>query len=830
MNNHDPALRLSSFGRRAIFHSAERSDWILKHRDLIEKMTLPEKCALLSGKDVWHTHPIERLNIPSITLSDGPSGLRKQAAAGDHLGLNESTKATCIPSAATIANSWSTDVAESMGAAVGADAASQDVQVLLGPGLNTKRSPLCGRSFEYYSEDPYLAGKLAAGFIRGVQSQGVSACAKHFAVNSQELQRMESDSVLDERTLRELYLTNFEIAVKEGKPRCLMTSYNKVNGVYANENPHLYDVLRKEWGYEGMVVTDWGGSNDYTEGVRTGMNLEMPAAGDDSPCQLLRAVKEGKITEAEIDQRVDELLEMALYEKPKAKAPDAKAQHEAARTAAEQCIVLLKNDEGILPLKKDVKVAVIGDFAAHPRYQGAGSSMVNAQQIDETLDLLTNYFPQNIGYAQGFERLDKPNGELEQQAVQLAKEAECVLLYLGLPEGYETEGLDRAHMRLPDNQITLLNSIAEVNDHIVVVLSCGSAVEMPWLNQCQALVYGCLGGEAAASAMLRVLSGAVNPGGKLAETFALKYSDMPVSQHYPGREYTSEYREGLYVGYRYFATAKKPVRFPFGFGLSYTQFRYENLTVEPKGVSFDLTNCGTCDGDEVVQMYVSLPNAKVFRPARELKGFKRVHLKAGETQRVKLLFDDYTFRYFNVKTNRFETESGSYEILIGASSEDIRLSGSCPVNGAAAPDPYEGKPVDCYRKCELDSVPDAAFEALLGHPIPQKNWDRKATLELNDVVAQMEYAKNPIARFAARFMKKKINKAIEEGKPDLNMLFIYNMPFRGMAKMMGGMVSMDMAKDILFIVNGHFFRGCGRLIHHYFHRPKLDLTKEGTQA
>ena len=793
---------------------------------LLKQMTLIEKCALLSGRDVWHTRPIERLRISSITLSDGPSGLRKQAAEGDHLGLNESTKATNIPSAATIANSWSPEAAEAMGAVVGADAAAQDVQVLLGPGLNTKRSPLCGRSFEYYSEDPYLTGKLAAAFIRGVQSKGVSACAKHFAVNSQELQRMASDSVLDERTLRELYLTNFEIAIQEGKPRALMTSYNKVNGSYANENSQLYDILRREWGFDGMVVTDWGGSNDFTEGVRAGMNLEMPAAGDDSPCQLLQAVKDGKISEEIIDRRVEELLTLVLTEKPKASPVDEKAQHEAVRKAAEQCIVLLKNDRNILPLQHSAKVAVIGDFAAHPRYQGAGSSMVNAWQADDTLELMTDYFPNAVGFSQGFERLDKRNDELAAQAVELAKGADCVLLYLGLPEGFETEGLDRAHMRLPDNQVALLNRLAEVNEHIVVVLSCGSAVEMPWIDSCQALVYGCLGGEAAAGAMLRVLSGEVNPGGKLAETFPVAYADLPVSHYYPGKEYTSEYREGLYVGYRYFVTAKKPVRFPFGFGMNYTQFRYENLTVEPDGVSFDLTNCGACGGDEIVQLYVSLPGAKVFRPARELKGFRRVSLKAGETQRVKILFDDYTFRYFNVRTHQWEVEGGSYDILIGASSEDIRLKGVHTVSGTDAPDPYEGKNVDCYRSCELQAVPDVAFEALLGHPIPQKNWDRSKPLEMNDAIAQMEYARNHIARFAARFMKKKIQKAVEAGKPDLNMLFIYNMPFRGMAKMMNGMVSMDMAKDILFIVNGHFFRGTGRLIHHFFHRPKLILTEE----
>lgn len=459
----------------------------MKHTEIIRQLTLPEKAALLSGKDVWHTRSLDRLHIPSITLSDDPSGLRKQAATGDHLGLNESTSATCIPSAAAIANSWSVDVAECMGATVGEDAAAQDVQVLLGPGVNIKRSPLCGRSFEYYSEDPYLAGKLAAGFIRGVQKTGVSACVKHFAVNSQELLRMASDSVVDERTMREIYLTNFEIAVKEGVPRALMTSYNKVNGEYANENPHLYDILRREWGFKGAVVTDWGGSNDFTEGVRAGMNLEMPSAGDDSPCQLLQAVKEGRISEELIDQRVDELLEIVMRKKVGNTVSRSDVHHEAVRTAAEQCIVLLKNEQHTLPLQTDVRVAVIGDFAAHPRYQGAGSSMVHANRVDHTLELLKHYFPQNIGYAQGFERQDRENTALAQQAVALAQEAECVLLYLGLPEGYETEGLDREHMRLPENQIALLNKLAGVNQHIIVVLSCGCAVEMPWVDQYQAL-------------------------------------------------------------------------------------------------------------------------------------------------------------------------------------------------------------------------------------------------------------------------------------------------------------------------------------------------------
>ena len=795
----------------------------MKHENLVSQLTLEEKCKLLSGHDVWHTQAVDRLNIPAMMLSDGPSGLRKQAGEGDHLGLNASTKATCIPSASTIANGWDPKIAEELGSIVGADARAQGVQVLLGPGLNTKRSSLCGRSFEYYSEDPYLAGKLAAGYIRGAQSHGVSACAKHFAANSQELLRMHSDSVMDERTLRELYLTNFEIAIKEGRPHCLMTSYNRLNGTYTNENAHLYDILRKEWGYDGMVVTDWGGSNSYVEGVRAGMNLEMPAAGDDSPLQLIKAVKKGEIEESVIDERVDQLLDVVLMTtaaKPEA-APDAQKQHETARAAAEKCIVLLKNESDILPLKRDAKVAVIGDFAGNPRYQGAGSSMVNAQNVEQTLPLIKEYFPNNIGYAQGFERLDKENKTLKGEAVALARQAECVLLYIGLPEGFETEGLDRTHMRLPNNQIDLIQAVSEANPHVIAVLSCGSAVEMPWIDQCQALVYGGLGGEAAAPAMLNVLSGQVNPGGKLAETFPVEYDLTPVSRYYPGTEATSEYREGIYVGYRYFTSAEKPVRFPFGYGMSYTTFEYKNLIATDTGVSFELTNTGGVDGDEIVQLYVALPEAKIFRAARELKGFQRVSLKAGETKHVTIPFDDYTFRYYNVQSGSFEVEGGQYEIMIGASCEDIRLKATLNVKGTGKQNPYANAKFDCYRKAEIMEVPDDSFAALLQRKLPRSTWDRQKLLTLNDTVSQMSYAKNPIARLAYSFLSGKVKKAIAKGKPDLNLLFIYNIPFRGMAKMMNGMVSMDMAQDILKMVNGHWHKGLFNLIHHYFHRPKL---------
>lgn len=804
----------------------------MKHADLIKQLSLKEKCALLSGADVWHSRAVERLNIPAMTLSDGPSGLRRQAGEGDHLGLNASTKATCIPSAATYANSWDVSVAEKLGKVVGADARAQGVNVLLGPGLNTKRSSLCGRSFEYYSEDPYLAGKMAAGFIRGVQSNGVAACAKHFAANSQEMLRMSSDSVMDERTLREMYLTNFEIAVKEGKPMAVMSSYNRINGVYTNESEHLLrDILRGEWGWQGMVVTDWGGSNSYVEGVRAGMNLEMPAAGDDSACQLVQAVKTGAIAEEVVDQRADELLDIVFATRAEAVPVDADAQHAAAREAAEKSIVLLKNEGGILPLRRDAKVAVIGDFANTPRYQGAGSSMVNVERIEAAMALIPGTFPGCVGYAAGFERQDKPNAALTDEAVALAKKADCVLAYLGLPESFETEGLDRTHMRLPQNQIDLLQAIHAVNPRVIVVLSAGSAVEMPWADCCAAIVYGGLGGQAGASAMLNVLTGAVNPGGKLSETFPVAYSDLPVSRYYPGTEVTSEYREGLYVGYRYTATAHKEVRFPFGFGLSYTTFAYDGLTVSDEGVTFTVKNTGERDGDEIAQLYVSLPGAQVFRPAVELKGFARVSLKAGEGKTVTIPFDDYTFRYFNALTNRFEVEGGEYELRVGASCEDVRLKGVIRRTGTDAPNPYAaGNPakanqLDCYRTCDVTEVSDAAFAALLRQPIPKHLWDRSQPLGMNDAVRQMIYAKNPICRLVARVLRSLADRAIASGKPDLNLLFIYNIPFRGMAKMMGGMVSTAMAEDICFIANGHFFRGVGRLVKHFVTRPKLAQMK-----
>ena len=792
----------------------------MQYEEIISKLTLAEKCGILSGKDVWHTREVPGAQIPSIMLSDGPSGLRKQEGEGDHLGLNASVKATCFPSAATVANSWDLELAEKVGEALGREAAAKEVGVLLGPGLNVKRSPLCGRNFEYFSEDPYLAGKMAAAYIRGIQSMGISACPKHFAANAQEMHRMANDSVVDERTLRELYLTNFEIAIREGQPKTLMTSYNAVKGTYAHENQHLLsDILRGEWGYRGTVVSDWGGCNDFVESVRAGANLEMPGTGDDSPTQLYQAVKDGRITEAEIDARVDELLalvlDVSLAEKPEA---DLEAQHLIALEAAEKSIVLLKNEGNILPLKREMKIALIGDFAEVPRYQGAGSSLVNSYKVSVTTRLIQEAFPDAENFMPGFTREDKWDDAMAAAAVKIAGEADIALLYLGLPEVFESEGLDRPHMRIPDNQIRLLEAVEKANPNTVVVFSGGSAVEMPWLSHCRALVWAGLGGQASAEAVLKVLTGEVNPGGKLTETFPMTYEDLPVSHYYPGAQKTSEYRENLFVGYRYTETADCPVTFPFGHGLSYTTFTYDNLKADRDEVTFEITNAGTVDGDEVAQVYVAFPDSKIMRPARELKGFARVSLKAGETRQVTVRLDDKAFRYFNVGTNSWEIESGTYEILVGASVRDIRLKAAVEIQGTDAEIPETAK-ADFLTVGELSGVPDAAFSALIGRDIPESSYGE--TFSINDPLDQLGRAKNPIARLVFRVMDSRRKKSLAAGKPDLNILFMFNMPFRGTAKMTGGMITMKMADAIVFMVNGHWHRGLGRLIGRFFRKKKL---------
>ena len=781
-------------------------------KELLSQLTLEEKAALLQGKTMWTTWDIPRVGLPSIFLSDGPHGLRKQAGPADNLGLNASLPATCFPTAAAMANSWDTALGEELGAYLGHEAAANDVNVLLGPGLNIKRSPLCGRNFEYFSEDPYHAGKMAAAYIRGIQSTGVAACPKHFAANSQELRRMSTDSVVDERTLREIYLTNFEIAVKEGAPKTIMSAYNRVNGTYANENRELLlNTLRDRWGFDGFVMSDWGASNNHVDGVRNGSALEMPAPGLDSAMNIVDAVRSGLLSESDVDARVEEILKVidATYD-PVANAPktlDRDAYQAMAKRCAAQSIVLLEND-GILPLQPGTRVAVVGEFAERPRYQGAGSSLVNPTRVECLLDNLKGKGLHLIGYAKGYcHENESADLELIQEAVQLSAGADVVLLCCGLDDRSEVEGQDRTHLELPESQSALFHALRRVNSNIVLVLSGGAPFRLPETGSFRAAIHGYLSGQAGGPAMADALLGIVNPSGKLSETWPLALEDTPCHRYYPGKERTCEYREGLYVGYRYYDTANVPVRYPFGHGLSYTAFSYSDLQASPQQVTFTLTNTGTRDGAEIAQVYVSCPGSRIHRPHKELKGFAKVFLKAGEGKVVTIPLDDKAFRYFDVNTGNFEIEGGEYRISVAASAADVKLTAPVQVTGTAVP---AAQNLPAYQSAAVTDVSDDEFAALLGRPIPEGRWT--ADMDINDPLSRLGDAKGVLARM----LYKVLNRKMEQSPADGMMLYVFHLPLRAIAKTTGGMITENMVRDLVGICNGHGFTGILRLLGHNF--------------
>ena len=794
-----------------------------KHQDIIDQLSLKEKASLISGKDFWQTVNIDRLNIPSAFLSDGPHGVRRQAAAADHLGLNASIPATCYPTAATMANSWDPELGEGLGQRLGQEAAVQKVNILLGPGTNMKRNPLCGRNFEYFSEDPYLAGKMAASYIRGIQSNGISACVKHFACNDQEENRMTLDSVLDERTFREIYLTAFEIAVKEGKTKSIMSAYNLINGVYANENEHLLvDILRKEWGFDGLVVTDWGGNNDGVLSLKCYNQLEMPG-NPDRPEEVVKAIEAGELDESVLDDNIDTLLDI-IFDTMKngvEKAPeqfDVDDHHAFAQKCAEESAVLLKNKNRVLPLDKEKKVAFIGDFLYLPRYQGAGSSIVNPTKLDKTSDLLAISGLNVVGYCKGFNRYGKKNNKLHSEAMEVAKLADVVVLYLGLDEVTEAEGLDRTNLLLNDNQLELIKDVKALGKQIVVVLSCGSAVEIPFVEDVDAILHCYLNGQAGAKATLNILSGKVNPSGKLSETYPIKLEDVASSDNFPSHTRTIEYREAYGIGYRYFDTAHVPVRFPFGFGLSYTKFEYKNLSVGEKGVTFEITNVGDVKGKEIAQLYVGLGQSQIIRPAKELKGFAKVELEPGETKKVEILFDDKTFRYFNVKTNKWEIEEGSYSIKVGSSVDDIRLEGSIDQTGSGAEAPYNKMTLPNYAVGNLRNIPDIEFAALLGHEIPDGSLPfykkNRLVVDYNTTVKELRYAKRWVGRLVGKAIPWFARVLAKIGKKELSntlVMGVVHQPMRGWSRFSQGGLRMSQLDGLIMMFNGHFWKG----LHHF---------------
>ena len=651
---------------------------------IISEMTLEEKTALLSGKDFWHLKGVERLGIPEIMVTDGPHGLRKQAGTSDHLGLNASVPATAFPTAAATACSFDRELIYEMGEALGEMCQQEDVAVILGPGTNIKRSPLCGRNFEYFSEDPYLAGEMAAALILGVQSKNVGTSVKHFAMNNQETRRMSVSVLADERTKREIYLAPFETAIKKGKPWTVMCSYNKIGGVYSSENQWLLnDLLRGEWGFEGMTMTDWGACSDHIKGVRAGMDLAMPSLGDSADKQLADAVRDGVLDEKYVDEAVKRVLNVIQkFTENRKKDPDffLGAQHHQARKIARESAVLLKND-GVLPLKSKGKIAFIGAFAETPRYQGGGSSHINASEITSALQAVRSVA--KVEYAKGYSiDTDQVNPELQAEAVALAKKADVAVLFVGLTDAYESEGYDRSHMRMPENQNALIDAVCAVNDRVVVVLHNGSPVEMPWADKVGGILEMYLGGQAVGGATVDLLFGAVSPSGKLAETFPMHLEDNPSYLNFPGNGDQVEYREGIYVGYRWYDTRKMPVRWAFGHGLSYTQFEYSNLRVnkekiaqgEGVRVAIDVKNVGHMGAKEVVQLYVHSAHDGAARPEQELKGFEKVYIAPGKTETVEFELNPRAFAYYESAIRDWYVEGGAYEIRIGASSRDIRAA------------------------------------------------------------------------------------------------------------------------------------------------------------
>lgn len=692
-----------------------------KIKDIVSKMTLEDKVKLCSGADFWGTEEMEQYGIPKMFCSDGPSGLRRQLGEADHLGVNNSEPATCFPAACTSGSTWNTKLLEAVGRAIGEEALGLQTDVVLGPGVNIKRNPLCGRNFEYFSEDPYLAGKMGTAWVKGCEGTGRGASVKHFAGNNQEADRLLSDSLIDERTLREIYLKPFEMVVKEGKPATVMCSYNKINGTYLSDHVEITrNILRDEWGFDGVVVTDWGAMNDRVQGFEAGVELEMPGSAGFFDQSVIDAVKAGTLKEDRINECVERLLTLIFAKVETRKNGyrfDAEAHHDLARKVSEEGAVLLKNDEKILPVSKDTKVALLGAMAKDSRYQGAGSSHINPTKL---VSIAGAFDAEGIAYsyAPGYEPGGAENKAYLEEAAELAEQCDTAVIVAGLPPEFESEGYDRKHMCMPKGHIQLIERVAKANPNVVVVLCGGSPVEMPWIGKVKAVLHMYLGGQAVGEACVNLLYGKINPSGKLTETYPVSYQDVTSSNTYGVHPRQAEYAEGIYVGYRYYQKASVKVRFPFGYGLSYTEFEYSSLEKENDTVSCTVKNVGDCDGAEVVQLYVADKTGHAYRSVRELKAFQKVFLKAGEEKRITFDLTADMYLYYDTKKKGWAQVKGSYEIQIGASSEDIRLV--CPViltegEDAEAVNASEGLP-QWYAAPQ--GKPSAAdFEKLYGREI-----------------------------------------------------------------------------------------------------------------
>lgn len=792
-------------------------------RHQIAALSLDEKIALLSGQGYWHLGAVQAHGMAGIMVADGPHGLRKQVESADQLGIGDSAPATCFPSAVTLASSWDRTVLHEVGVALARECRAERVSIVLGPGINIKRSPLCGRNFEYYSEDPYVAGVLAASFIDGVQSQGIGTSLKHFAVNNQESYRMVVDAIVDTRTLMEIYLAGFELAVTKAQPWTVMCSYNKLNGIHASEHAWLLDtVLRRGWNYGGAVISDWGATNDRVAGLAAGLDLDMPGNEGAWDASVRDAVASGLLDVSHIDRAVGRTLELVRKAGPALDAdcqPDPEANHRVAQWAAEQSMVLLKNDDATLPLHRGQSIAIVGAFASQPRYQGAGSSQVHPARLDTAVERMAERA--ELQFATGFalERGDVDAG-LEAQALRVAAGRDVVVYFAGLPSALESEGFDRENLRLPANQLHLLARLAAARpagQRLVVVLSNGGPVEMPWIDDVDAILEGYLGGQAGGEAMARLLFGEASPSGKLAETFPLRLEDTPTWRYFPGSAGTVEYREGLYVGYRYYDSAHVRVLFPFGYGLSYTTFEYDNLWLSQEMMGADDTlhlrcsirNAGRRAGSEVVQLYVHARAGAVYRPDQELKGFEKVRLEPGQSVPVSFSLDRRSLAYFDVGSGDWQVEPGLYDIRIGASSQDIRLVATISVASSFEPiigDDLRSRLDPYYRAAVAGdaTVPASAFEALLGHPVPTS---RSSLFDLDTPLGSLR------TRMAGRLLVCVLELMLARQAPSSALpMAIREMPLRALVLLGKGRLGFRQARALLDLINGHPVRALARLL------------------
>lgn len=782
----------------------------LKHADIISKMTLEEKASLCDGLDYWHSQPVPSVGIKAIALNDGPHGIRKKGDPENtpkgETDLLKGVPAICFPTASATACSWDTDLIYKMGEALGDECRKEQVSVLLGPGTNIKRSPLCGRNFEYFSEDGVLAGEMSAAFINGVQSKGIGTSLKHYAANNQETRRMTINAVVDERTLRETYLLPFEIAVKKAQPWTVMNSYNRLNGTYAAENKWLLtDVLRDDFGYEGVVITDWGAENERVPGLIAGQEIEMPTSSGIGTKLIVDAVNNGELDVAVLDAACDKIIELTKKAEPvlgKTYTYDSDEHHKLAREIAGQCMVLMKNDNNTLPLKKDAKIALIGEMAHTPRYQGAGSSLINPIKLDSAYSTMKEMginFTFSAGYT--LKGKAKKDTELLLEAKQKAKDAEVAVVFIGLTDEYETEGNDRKHLSIPPSHITLLEEVLKVNPNTVVVLSGGASIEMPWADKVPAILNMFLTGQAGGSAVCDILFGDVNPSGKLSETYPLALSDNSSYNYFPGTTVSVEYREGIYVGYKYFDTAKKDVAFPFGHGLSYTTFQYSDVRVsadkikdtDTVTVSFKIKNTGEVDGAEVAQVYVNDVESTIFRPEKELRAFKKVFLKAGEEKEISVELDKRAFAYYNVNLGDWHVESGDFKILVGASSRDIRLEATVFVEStveAEVPDYRDSAP--CYYGADIMAVKDEEFTAIYGKELPPSVRDKNAPFTLLNTIEDSKDGKwgGRIYRLLIKIL----------GAETMMGAVATQLPIKNFISMSFGLFSPEMAEGLILIL------------------------------